>query len=269
MSFLGTRKAQSVGGSSLVITLPKKWVKDRKITRGTTLNFSLEKDGSLNISDSSQPISDDLIKTIQADSINDTSTLFRLLLSAYLMGYTFICVKYSKQIPSMHREMISEFSQMVIGPEIIREDERMIILKDILDPKEMPFHDILKRMEVLVKSMHHEAISLCNNKDVRRYSELMKSDKSIDRLYWLCSHKYHLMKKLPSKAHKMDCTLDEAFFSVLIGKNIERIADHSLLIADAAMMDTSGVRLFCDKVISFSEIVMNLFSKINFHPLLF
>ena len=56
---------------------------------------------------------------------------------------------------------------MTIGPEVIEETDSMMLLKDLLNPMEMPFDNTLKRMYVVVKNMHIDAVTAIENKQPR------------------------------------------------------------------------------------------------------
>ena len=88
-------------------------------------------------------------KTIDVDDIDNTNFLFRLLIGAYIMGYKIIKIKTSKiNFEIGIRECIERFISMAIGLEIIEETNQYFFIKDLLNPKEMPFEKTIKRMYI-------------------------------------------------------------------------------------------------------------------------
>ena len=52
-----------------------------------------------------------------------------------------------------------DYTQMTIGQEVVEETDTLITIKDLLNPAEMPFDNTIKRMFVIVRNMHEDAIT--------------------------------------------------------------------------------------------------------------
>ena len=134
-----TRKVQQTGGSSFIISLPKQWIRKHGVEKNDLLGILSQPDGNLLITPKIESRISSSRKKIDIDEIIDSNFLFRLLIGTYIMGYSEIQISSSKKIDSLIRDTIINFTQIVIGPEIIEETNNQIILKDLLNPKEMPF----------------------------------------------------------------------------------------------------------------------------------
>jgi len=257
-----TRKVQQTGGSSFIVSLPKGWIKQHGIKKNDTLGLMPQPDGNLLITPRIDSQSVEKKKVFDIDDINDNEYLFRLLIGAYIMGYSIFIVKSGRKIESKTRETIINFTQMVIGPEIIEETPNQMILKDLLNPKEMPFEKTIKRMYIIAESMHQDAIKALKTKDRELLEEVVKKDNDIDRLHWLIGRQASIMLDDIILAQKMEITLEEAHHFHLVSRLLERIADHALIIASNVLKLLESKSEIKEDVIeditSASELALNL-----------
>lgn len=226
-----TRKVQKTGGSSYIISLPKVWIEKHGIEKKDTLGILSQPDGNLLITPNIN--SEEYIKSknFDVDGITDPQYLFRLLIGAYIMGYTIISIISSKRFEPIIRDCIRNFTKIAIGPEIIEETNQRILIKDLLNPKEMPFERTIKRMYILAQTMHEDAIRALETGDKKLAKEVIERDNEIDRLHWLVGRQSHIVLRDIILCQKMGITLEDASHYQFMSKFLERIGDHAVNIA--------------------------------------
>ena len=229
------RKVQMTGGSSYIITLPKDWVKDRGIRKNDVLEISTNPDGSLLIVPERDAKKDEKILSIDCQSIKDPAMIFRMLVGGYIRGYTSIEVRQSPSIPTEIQSVVRRFVRNTVGVEIIEADEKRIEIKDLLDPSEMPPERTIKRMYMLVKNMHEDAVFALMNAKMGLLNEMNERDMEIDRLYWLIAHQYNSISCNRKTAAKMNMDPNNGVYYFITAKTIERIGDHAVRISENAM----------------------------------
>ena len=231
-----TRKVQQTGGSSFIISLPKEWIEKHKIKPKDTLGILSQPDGNLLVSPNIN--SEDYIKSkdFDVDNISDSNYLFRILIGMYIMGYTVITIKSSKKFEPFIRDTITNFTKIAIGPEIIEESNNIIKIKDLLNPKEMPFEKTIRRMYILAQDMHENAIKALNSGDKTLAEEVIKRDDEVDRLHWLIGRQSHIVLRDIILCQKMGITLEDTSHFQSISRFLERIADHSVKIAKNVLL---------------------------------
>jgi phosphate uptake regulator len=198
------RKVQMTGGSSYVISLPKEWVRSMNIKKNEPLQIKIQTDGSLLILPRSSEEKESRIKEFSADAIGNPVFLFRCLVGSYIAGYTTIRISSSTKLPPAIRKAVRDFSSMTIGQQIVEEADSLILIKDILNPSEMPFENSVKRMFVIIGTMFHDAMVALETKDKSLAEDVVNRDTEVDKLQWLISRQYHLMFRdasLPEKLH--------------------------------------------------------------------
>ncbi len=234
MSFnIETRKVQQTGGSSFIISLPKEWIIKHEVKKNDTLGILAQPDGSLLITpyiDSQEHVKEKKFNV--EDNINP-DFLFRLLIGAYIMGYSIIIIQATgNKFERIIRETIEAFIKITIGPEIIEETTNRIFIKDLLSPKEMPFEKIIRRMYILAREMHEDAVKSFELGDLSLAKKVVERDDELDRLNWLVERQSHIVLRDIILCQKMNITLEDASNFQLISKSLERIGDHAVKIAE-------------------------------------
>ncbi|MFX0028059.1 MAG: PhoU domain-containing protein [Candidatus Hermodarchaeota archaeon] len=226
-----TRKVQKTGGSSYIISLPKAWIDKHGVEKNDTLGILSQPDGNLLITP--QIDTEKILKTkeIDVDGIEDGNFLFRILIGTYIMGFSRIEIKSSRKFEPYIRECITNFTQIAIGPEIVEESNNYILIKDLVNPKEMPFEKTIRRMYILVQSMHEDAIKALKLGDQNLAKEVIKRDDDVDRLHWLVGRQSHIVLRDIILCQKLGITLEQASHFHLMSKFLERIGDHAVKIA--------------------------------------
>jgi phosphate uptake regulator len=154
-----------------------------------------------------------------------------VLIGAYIMGFSIIIVKSSKKFEPHVRDCIRSFTQIAIGPEIEEESNNYIKIKDLVNPKEMPFEKTIRRMYNLVQNMHEDAIKALKTGDITLAEEVIKSDNDVDRLHYLIMRQVSIVLSDIILCQKMGVTLEGAVQFQQISRFLERIADHAVKIS--------------------------------------
>jgi phosphate uptake regulator len=226
-----TRKVQQTGGSSYIVSLPKPWIEKNKIEKKDTVGIIAQPDGNLLITPKIN--SEDILKSkeIIADEYEDYNFLFRVLISTYIMGFSKMIIKSSKKFEPSIRNCIMDFTQITIGPEIVEETNTYILIKDLLNPKEMPFNKTIKRMYILAESMHEDSIRALKEKSEKLAEEVINRDDDIDRLHWLIGRQSNIVLRDIMLSQKMGINLEDANYYQQMSRYLERIADHAVRVA--------------------------------------
>jgi phosphate uptake regulator len=260
---LETRKVQKTGGSSYIVSLPKAWIDKHGVQKNDTLGILSQPDGNLLITP--QLDTEKILKTkeIDVDGIEDGNFLFRILIGAYIMGFSRIELKSSRKFEPHIRDCITNFTQIAIGPEIVEESNNYILIKDLVNPKEMPFEKTIRRMYILVQSMHEDAIKALKTGDKNLAEEVVKRDDDVDRLHWLVGRQSHIVLRDIILCQKLGITLEQASHFQQISRFLERTADHAVRIAKNTLLvaDKNIGKELLDGILNASNISLQLLNK--------
>ncbi len=226
------RKVQITGGSSFVITLPKEWAEGQKIKKNDPLGLVVQPDGTLLVTRDITEGQFQREKVFDITSMEEPALLFRMLVGSYIAGFTTIRITSKSRLTASVSMVVRDFTQMAIGPEVVEETDSTIILKDLLNPAEMPFDNTIRRMFVIVKNMQLDAINALESRDQGLAEDVIARDNDVDRLHWLIARQTNIILKNASLARKMGISTNMVVNTYVISRIIERIGDHAVRIME-------------------------------------
>ncbi len=228
------RKVQCVGGSTFIVSLPKSWIEKTGIQKGDSVSLHVQSDGRLLL----DPKSDMklLRKKVLILKDEDCESLLRKLIGVYIAGYSIIQIEAKKQITPYKRQTIREFTRKVIGLEIVEESINTVTIQELIDPGGLSLSKTIKRMYLIVKSMHQDAILALREKNGELAKDVAERDDEIDRLYWLVCKQYNMIIKDMRFAEKIGMSCESALNFLTIARIIERIGDHAAKMAKSIML---------------------------------
>ncbi len=230
-----SRKIQVTGGSTYIVSLPKEWVLRNNLRKNDSVNIFQKKDGSLVIFSSSGGMHKSSKKVIEVTYNTPPSSLFRALVGAYMTGFSEIEIKSRDFLSPLLKREVRNFTNIAIGVEIVEEKRDSILVKDLLNPREIPLQKALKRMYEIGREMHRDAILSLQNQDYELLEDVIARDYEVDRLYWLIAREYLMLRDNPQEENR-EISISLALHSFVLSRYIERISDHAVRIAKSIRM---------------------------------
>jgi phosphate uptake regulator len=238
---LEIRRVQKTGASTMTVSLPKDWIESNSIKPGTPVVVRPLPDGTITIDPKMQREKEEARKIIVVDDDETKEHLTRKLIGAYLAGYNIIEVRSKGRLDLDLKHAVKDISRMVIGPEVIEETSNTIILHDLSDPVELPQEKCVRRMHLIVNSMHKDAITSLQEEDEALAKDVIDRDTDVDRLYWMAAKQYNMILKDRKLSEKIGVDIFEGMSLMLVARGIERIGDHAEKIAhNALLLSSSG-----------------------------
>jgi len=233
------RKIQLTGGSTYIVSLPKRWVKQVGLKRGSMVSIIQREDLSLSLYPKDSRDEEDARKAVitVSDGISPIS-LIRRVVSAYLVGYNIIQLRNpNKRIDTKQRYMVKDFTRKsLVGTEILSDLPRELTLQVLLSYTELSVKDALRRMSVIAASMHRDALITLATDDPLLAREIIAMDDEVDRF---SRYIIRLLKAAVSDSHVLrEIGLHsprECLGYRLITKSVERMADHAVNIAQNSL----------------------------------
>lgn len=231
-----TRKIQFTGGSTYIISLPKRWIAVNQLKKGSFIKLREEEGGLLTIvppGSKVQARSDEaLIKVAPSDC---TEMITRKIVSAYLAGYNSIHVRADKQPLSIKQrhEMKSVVRRLLVGTEIVSDASSKLMLQVLLSYPELTIQSALRRMSIITASMHTEALSSLKTGDVSLAKDVISTDNEVDRFNLYVNRLLKMAVQNPRVSKEIGLENDKDCLSYrLVTTAVERAADHAVKIAE-------------------------------------
>jgi phosphate uptake regulator len=233
-----TRKLQFTGGSTYILSLPKKWITQNQLKRGSVIKLREEEGGLLSIiptDTASQPQKLDEA-TIRVTPKDTSDSVVRKTVSTYLVGYNVIHIKTEsqKQLSGRQRHDVKDFSRrMLVGTEIVTDTPQELTLQVLLSYPELSVQSALRRMSIITASMHRDAMAALKALDRQQAKEVATSDNEVDRfnLYIVRQLKTAIQNPRIIKEIGLQNARDCLGYR-LVTKSVERTADHAANIAE-------------------------------------
>jgi phosphate uptake regulator len=245
--------------------LPKKWIDQNHIEKGSVIRIREEEGGLLSIIPTDMTIEqkpeDALIKISPKDN---PDSVIRKVVSAYLVGYSLIHIKAEKQqqLSPKQRYDIKNFArQMLVGTEIVTDTPSDLTLQVLLSYPELSIQSALRRMSIITSSMHKDAITALKTLDHQLATSVVTTDNEVDRFTLYIIRQLKTAVQNPRIIKEIGLTnARDCLGYRLVTKSVERTADHAVSIAENVLplkrrLSTEVIR----KIEEMSEIAISMF----------
>lgn len=204
---LGYRRVQCTGRGSYIISLPKEWVQDLDLRRGSEIAFNLKPDSTLALvprkimekegrTNGSKPKE----YYINIDPKEPPQSMLRMMKALYAIGADIIRVhfrsgqdalKYKNEIKNLARNSF-------LGSEIIDETSDEITLQILIRHSEFPIEKAVRRMAIVALSADRDAIAALKDRSAALFESVDHAHNDVNRLglYIVRQLKYGIERNL-------------------------------------------------------------------------
>ncbi|MBT5641945.1 phosphate uptake regulator PhoU, partial [Candidatus Bathyarchaeota archaeon] len=178
------RKVQVTGGSTFIISLPKPWVGQMGLQRGSVVKITQRDDMTLILTPQGADSQDNQRKAIITPAADDTpGSIVRRVVSAYLMGYNLLQLRSNQQrLGSGVKFQVKDFTRKkLVGTEILSDLPHDLTLQVLLSYAELSVKDALRRMGVIAAAMHRDALVALGMDETHLAREVVAMDDEVDR----------------------------------------------------------------------------------------
>jgi len=168
------RKVSLIGPSTLMVSLPSKWVKENSIKKGDELEI-LEENKNLKI------IINKTDKKLVAnfDVSNLDKMLYRFVGALYKAGFDEVKLIYKNH--DQLKIIYDVLNKVCIGYEIVEEGNKFVVIKQVSEVKEEDFENVLRRLFQLLISISEDGLKAIEKNDKSSLKELTLRDYNINR----------------------------------------------------------------------------------------
>jgi phosphate uptake regulator len=240
------RKLQVTGGSTYILSLPKRWVEEMTLEKGSIVTLEKQDDGSiLMLSESSKTIERPSEAIILCESGEDPNLIIRKVVSAYLVGHNVIRVRGKDRLNFPLRTALKDFiRKKLVGTEVIADSPGEVELKVLLSYPELSVQSALRRMCVITSAMHRDAMRALKEGSTELAQEVIYMDDEVDRF------SFYIIRQLKAAVEDSNIlrevgltTRRDCLGYRLITKSVERTADHAVDIANNTLLLKKPVEL--------------------------
>jgi phosphate uptake regulator len=232
---LGYRKIQVTGRGSYIISLPKEWVSDSNLKKGSQLAFKIQEDSSLLLvprdileqrTETKSSLKEFTIHITQKDALQ---SIERRLKSLYVVSANVIRIRFQAgELTPQQKTVITSTVRMLLGSEIIAETPNEITIQVLIDHPDFPIENAIRRMLAIATIMDRNAISALTTFDEASLNDVIASDSDLDRLnlYVVRQLKYGIERNMYKD---MGFSSPKEFLGYrILTKNLENAGDNAV-----------------------------------------
>ncbi|MDG6985687.1 MAG: phosphate uptake regulator PhoU [Nitrososphaerota archaeon] len=178
------RKAIEMGKGTILVSLPKDWVRKNGIKKGADISVEELSPGKLVVRpyESGEEEQKQIVIEYEGD---DFSQVANDVTGAYLLGYDMIRVQGSRVMSREDRQKIKDTLGRLVGLEMLDEGSKRMTLQFLLEPTAITPEKIVRRMAGLLDSMLEDTAEALSDGDAKLFALVGERDDEVDRLYFL------------------------------------------------------------------------------------
>lgn len=218
-----SRKLQRLGGSSLYVSLPKRWTDKTQLKHGDRVTLIPQPDGSVSVySTAKQERPREIMLEVNAK--DSMQSLKRRIIAAYVDGFDIIKMKADERITEEQQDIIREVTEDLFGLEVIEVTANMITVQCLLK-RTLPIEKTIQRIHNIIMSMFSETTSALKDHDVNLVKGLTRRMHDINRLSLVTHRLLRSLILFPRSAEQTDVTLIDCVDYLQVLHIITEIAD--------------------------------------------
>lgn len=236
MSGTETRRIQLTGGATYIISLPKSWAERAGLKPGSEVQIVPQDRYSLLLYTAASPeaatLSESKVKIMIGSPTED---IVRDFITYYLAGFDIIHLDLKRVHADQRVPIKDAIRKLLIGAEVITETTEKMSIQCFLGQTNLPLLNALERMEVLVRSMHKDAVTALLKGNRRLAEEVVQRDPEVDRFYFYIVRQLAAAVGRSDHIRKIGLAGPRACLGYrLVVKSIERAGDHAARLAAIA-----------------------------------
>ena len=221
-----TRRLQITGGSTYIVSLPKRWVVQHGLVAKDEVRIEWRPSGTLRIIPEGSSVRKRREVEILLDELPEVVILDHLI-AAYLAGAQLIRIETMTGFTRDHRRIFRKFVQSTRGVEIANESDRIIEMVTLLSPSEMPIHSSINRMYLLISSQIRDIVEVLSGGDQSILDDTAEREREVDALRLLLERQIGQILESSRIEDTLGTSRWEAAEIGNIVRTLERMGDHT------------------------------------------
>lgn len=227
-----TRKLQRLG-TSLYVSLPKRWTNRMQLKRGDKVTLIPQPDDSMHIYPTAKQ--EKMREIILKINLKDSRQfLKRAITAAYVDGFDIIKLRAEERLTEEHHDTIREIIDHLFGLELIEVTGNTITIQCLLK-QDLPIEKTIQRIHNIILSIFSETVSALKETNVSPVKGLTRRMHDIKRLSLVTHRLLRSLIIFPRSAEQKEVSLIDCVDYLRILHIITEIADNVNKISESAM----------------------------------
>ena len=180
------RKIMSLGRSSLVIALPKEWIRLNELKKGDVVSLDVKYDRSLSVFPSLEKKWEEQSTTLTIDPDEKDRIIARKIIACYLNGYSGIRLVSAGMFSASQQSAIRDIAR-TLYMRITESDAKQIYVETLAEESKPQIESSISRMHIISSSMCQNIFTALKNRDISMAKAVVTLDDDVDHLASSCS----------------------------------------------------------------------------------
>jgi len=224
------RKITSQGKYSLVITLPKEWVRMNNLGSGDSVSIRVRGDGSLVVHPSLDVKERPREVSLFFRADEEPNSIIRSVIGCYLNGYNTIRLTSGRNFTVEQQAAIRSVVRSLYM-RILESTARRVILQTFMDESLASVVSGIERMHIITNSMCKDVLKSMREWDDGLAKSVLSLEEDVDQFMYFLIRLTRSAVMSPSLASGLGITMSDCFDYHLLINRIEYVADHAASIA--------------------------------------
>ena len=229
-----TRKIMALGRSSLVVTLPKDWVRSNNLKRGDIVELDIQRDLSLVIHPTLKTRDTPRVIKVDIGAEEHVDSIFRTVIGCYLNGYTSIDLR-SDRIFSVDQQTAIRNVVKSLYMRIISSNASSVVLQTLMNESMADILAGIERMHLISLSMCNDVVKAMKEWDHELARSVISLEEDVDQFMFFLLRLIRSAATDPSLATKLEIDMVDCLDLQTLVDLIERVADNVYRTADSVI----------------------------------
>lgn len=234
------RRIMKLGRSSLVVSLPKGWVKLHGLKKGDVVSMAIQRDGSLVLKPGVAREEEERSITLHIHPGEPSEHMLRKIIACYLNGYTTIHI-VSPEVLSLRQQRVIRKAVKRLYLRIMEATSSRVCLKSLLDESKVSLATSIRRMHSIASSMCKDLLKAIKERDVELAKVIRALDDDVDEFAFFMLRLLRIALASPTLADVLGMKLVDCLDYKVLILRIEHVADHAANMANILVsLDGAG-----------------------------
>lgn len=222
----------ALGKSSLVITLPKEWLKLNNLERGDNVSVYVQSDCSLMVHPANTIVETRKEITLMINVDESGDSIIRSIIGCYLNGYSTIKVR-SRNIFNVEQNLAIRSIVRSLYMRIIKSSADQADLQTLMDESMASVYSGIERMHIITASMCQDVLKSMKEWDEDLAKSVVSLEEDVDQFMYFLLRLIRSSALSPSLANQLGLDMVDCLDCQTLVHRIEHVADHTANIANS------------------------------------
>jgi len=215
----------ALGKSSLVVSLPKDWIKSNSLKKGDFVTINIQRDLSLLLQPSLRSREESKRIVVEIDKESSPESIFRIVIGCYLNGYNDIVLN-SRNIFSVIQQQAIRNVVKSLYLRILASNASSVTLQTLMNESMANLLDGMERMHIITLSMCNDLVKAMKNWDLELARSVVALEEDVDQFMFYLIRLIRSAAIDPALANHLGIDMLDCLDYQTLVDLIERVADN-------------------------------------------